>query len=122
MRPSTSAETYEHLSATLADSMTHGNSSAKSMHESEEKPKKSAVSAGETQGQGSTRDEPQEEPGATTEIDEPTPKKLNINTYKVHSLGDYASTIRQFGTTDSYSTVIVSDSSIIDLEIDDLGS
>ena len=86
------------------------------------KAKKSAVSAGETQGQGSTRDEPQEEPGATMEIDEPTPKKLNINTYKVHSLGDYASTIRQFGTTNSYSTVIVSDSSIIDLEIDDLGS
>ena len=92
------------------------------MHESEEKPKKSAVSAGEMQGQGSTRDEPQEEPGATMEIDEPTPKKLNINTYKVHSLGDYASTIRQFGTTDSYSMVIVSDSLIIDLEIDDLGS
>ena len=80
------------------------------------------VSAGETQGQGSTQDEPQEEPGATMEIDEPTPKKLNINTYKVHSLGDYASTIRQFGTTDLYSTVIVSDSSIIDLEIDDLCS
>ena len=86
------------------------------------KAKKSAVSAGETQGQGSTWDEPQEEPGATMEIDEPAPKKLNINNYKVHSLGDYASTIHQFGTTDSYSTVIVSDSSIINLEIDDLGS
>ena len=40
MRLSTSAETYEHLSATLADSMTHRNSSMKLMHESEEKPKK----------------------------------------------------------------------------------
>lgn len=42
-------------------------------------------------------------------VDKPTPKKLNINTYKAHSLGDYAGTIRRLGTTDSYSTVIVSD-------------
>lgn len=31
-------------------------------------------------------------------------KKLNINTYKFHALGDYPWTIRTFGTTDSYST------------------
>lgn len=31
-------------------------------------------------------------------------KKLNINTYKFHSYGDYAQSIRQHGTTDSYST------------------
>ena len=80
------------------------------------------VSAGETQGQGSTQDEPQEEPGTTIEMDELTPKKLNINTYKVHSLGDYTSTIHQFQTTKSYSMVIISDSLIINLEIDDLGS
>ena len=35
-------------------------------------------------------------------------KKLNLNTYKFHSLGDYVATIRLFGTTDSYSTQIVS--------------
>ena len=59
--------------------------------------------------QGRTRAEPpQMEPDATTEADEPAPKKLNVNTYKVHSLGDYARTIRRVGTTDSYSTVIVS--------------
>jgi hypothetical protein len=34
----------------------------------------------------------------------PLPKKLNIQTYKHHSLGDYPKTIRLFGTTDSYST------------------
>ena len=34
-------------------------------------------------------------------------KKLNLNTYKFHSLGDYVSTIRLFGTTDSYSTQVV---------------
>ena len=35
-------------------------------------------------------------------------KKLNLSTYKVHALGDYVRTIRMFGTTDSYSTQIVS--------------
>jgi hypothetical protein len=32
------------------------------------------------------------------------PKRLNLKTYKYHTLGDYASTIRRYGTTDSYST------------------
>jgi hypothetical protein len=32
------------------------------------------------------------------------PKRFNLNTYKYHALGDYCNTIRQFGTTDSYST------------------
>ncbi|KAI0028039.1 hypothetical protein K488DRAFT_59706 [Vararia minispora EC-137] len=31
-------------------------------------------------------------------------KTFNLDTYKVHSLGDYVPTIRGFGTTDSYST------------------
>jgi hypothetical protein len=35
------------------------------------------------------------------------PKCINLNTYKLHSLGDYANTIRQYGTTDSYSTQLV---------------
>lgn len=34
-------------------------------------------------------------------------KTLNLNTYKDHSLGDYVETIRQYGTTDSYSTELV---------------
>jgi hypothetical protein len=29
------------------------------------------------------------------------PKHLNLNTYKVHALGDYVSTIRPYGTMDS---------------------
>ena len=36
------------------------------------------------------------------------PKTLNLNTYKYHALGDYASMIRKYGTTDSYSTEVVS--------------
>jgi hypothetical protein len=35
-------------------------------------------------------------------------KTFNLQTYKVHALGDYVSTIKMFGTTDSYSTAIVS--------------
>ena len=39
---------------------------------------------------------------------EPTTKFFNLLTYKLHALGDYVQTIQQFGTTDSYSTQIVS--------------
>jgi hypothetical protein len=39
--------------------------------------------------------------------DNPTKKMLNLQTYKYHSLDDYARTIRQLGTTDSYSTTTV---------------
>lgn len=35
-------------------------------------------------------------------------KGLNLNTYKFHSLGDYVESIRRYGTTDSYSTEVVS--------------
>ncbi|KAF9783930.1 hypothetical protein BJ322DRAFT_1109780 [Thelephora terrestris] len=31
-------------------------------------------------------------------------RRFNLSTYKLHALGDYANTIRQRGTTDSYST------------------
>jgi len=34
-------------------------------------------------------------------------KTFNPDTYKLHSLGDYVSTIREYGTTDSYSTLLV---------------
>lgn len=36
------------------------------------------------------------------------PKLFNLNTYKTHALGDYANTIREYGTTDSFSTELVS--------------
>lgn len=35
-------------------------------------------------------------------------KTLNLQTYKLHALGDYTQTIRRYGTTDSYSTQPVS--------------
>jgi hypothetical protein len=35
-------------------------------------------------------------------------KSFNLQTYKVHALGDYVACIRRFGTTDSYSTEPVS--------------
>jgi hypothetical protein len=36
------------------------------------------------------------------------PKHFNLDTYKLHALGDYVSTIQRYGTTDSYSTEPVS--------------
>lgn len=45
---------------------------------------------------------PPKAPGPTRRL-----KSLNLNTYKYHSLGDYADTIRKYGTTDSYSTELV---------------
>lgn len=35
-------------------------------------------------------------------------KVINLQTYKFHALGDYVATIRMIGTTDSYSTELVS--------------
>lgn len=35
-------------------------------------------------------------------------KEFSLQTFKVHALGDYVQSIEQFGTTDSYSTQIVS--------------
>jgi hypothetical protein len=40
------------------------------------------------------------------------PKKFNLGTYKFHAMGDYARTIRLFGTTDSFTTQIVCGSHI----------
>ena len=37
------------------------------------------------------------------------PRGFNLNTYKIHALGDYVEAIKTYGTTDSYSTEPVSD-------------
>jgi hypothetical protein len=39
-----------------------------------------------------------------TEPRERKRRTFNLQTYKVHSLGDYVDTIKKYGTTDSYST------------------
>lgn len=43
----------------------------------------------------------------------PKKRTLNLNTYKFHALADYVVTIRLFGTTDSYSTLLVSSSHVM---------
>jgi len=43
----------------------------------------------------------------------PKKKTLNLNTYKFHALANYVATIRLFGTTDSYSTLLVSLSPVV---------
>ena len=45
---------------------------------------------------------------SVTVTGERRPKLLNLQTYKLHALGDYAAHIRMYGTTDSYSTQVVS--------------
>jgi hypothetical protein len=35
-------------------------------------------------------------------------KRFNLNTYKYHAMGDYIQSIRLFGTTDSFTSQIVS--------------
>jgi hypothetical protein len=42
----------------------------------------------------------------------PRRRKFNLRTFKYHSLGDYPSMIRQFGTSDSFSTEPVKNKSI----------
>jgi hypothetical protein len=44
----------------------------------------------------------------TSKTPEKNKRKLfSLSTYKLHALGDYAETIRHYGTSDSYSTQIV---------------
>ncbi|EJD46773.1 hypothetical protein AURDEDRAFT_40235, partial [Auricularia subglabra TFB-10046 SS5] len=47
---------------------------------------------------------------AAPRTDDPKEKTFNMNTYKVHSLGYYPSFIRECGTTESYSTLLVENS------------
>lgn len=44
--------------------------------------------------------------------------KFSLQSYKYHSLGDYGDTIRQYGTTDSYSTKPVSNTIMYLSDID----
>jgi hypothetical protein len=45
----------------------------------------------------------------------PRRKKFNLQTYKYHSLGDYAAMIRRYGTCDSYTTEMVSEQGYMDI-------
>lgn len=45
---------------------------------------------------------------APPEVRGPRTKRFNLSTYKFHAMGDYVRTIKLFGTTDSFTTQIVS--------------
>ena len=47
-------------------------------------------------------------PAASTSQATRRQKVFNLQTYKLHALGDYVTSIRKYGTTDSYSTESVS--------------
>jgi hypothetical protein len=60
------------------------------------------------------RDTQRSEPNTIpTESSQPRVKKFNLGTYKFHAMGDYVRSIRFFGTTDSFTTQIVSTSRIL---------
>ena len=48
-------------------------------------------------------------PGPGASATGPKTKGFNLNTYKLHALGDYPQTIRERGTTDNYTTQRVGD-------------
>jgi hypothetical protein len=48
------------------------------------------------------------------------PQMLNLNTYKYHSLGDYAPTIPSYATSDNYSTQIVRPLALLSVYIVDV--
>jgi hypothetical protein len=63
--------------------------------------------------QGSTNPQVPVAPAATSqnlETNLPRRKKFSLRTYKYHSLGDYAKTVRRLDTTDSYTTEPVTSS------------
>ena len=47
-------------------------------------------------------------PKGKEKVDQMKLRYLNLSTYKLHALGDYVQSIRQFGTTDNYTTQVVS--------------
>lgn len=53
--------------------------------------------------------------GSTATILTRRPKTLNLQTYKFHALGDYTTSIRRFGTSDSYSTQSVSSKYVLNI-------
>ena len=70
---------------------------------------KQQASNGPTQGSGTTTT--QSPNGSTTSRTSgkgKREKKFNLLTYKFHALGDYSQASRMFGTTDSYTTQVVS--------------
>jgi len=48
-------------------------------------------------------------------------KKFNLNTYKFHAMADYVRSIQHFGTTNSFTTLIVCESLSYFLNLFDFG-
>ncbi|KIK11947.1 hypothetical protein PISMIDRAFT_121797, partial [Pisolithus microcarpus 441] len=63
----------------------------------------------ELPSEAAARRRQQKRPQTNNQSGGPRPKVFNMLTYKIHALGDYVQTIKLFGTTDSYTTQIVSD-------------
>ena len=60
----------------------------------------------QTKSKGKAKQTSVAEPAMNAPL-EPKRREYNLKTYKLHALGHYVQTIREFGTTDSYSTQTV---------------
>ena len=54
----------------------------------------------------------------TTNVGDRRPKVFNLQTYKLHALGDYPSQIRLYGTTDSFTSQTVSSHMLVIMSCD----
>ena len=90
----------ENATKTLGSELRHFRKHTCSAFSTVELPKEAAARARNKQKQNSGGSRP------TTQSTQPSrmPKMISLSTYKLHSLGDYARTIRERGATDSYST------------------
>ena len=107
MHTDKSLEVLEVVSGSLGSQLrifTHDTCSAFSTREL----RREAESRRRRQAREGTRDMTQNKGTPTTVSGERRPRLLNLRMYKLHALGDYAAHIRLYGTTDSYSTQVVS--------------
>lgn len=72
-----------------------------------ERKQKAQEATSQTETPPATLSQPSNDLDSKSQKDKQQIKSLNLQTYKHHSLGDYVETIRQYGTTDSYSTETV---------------
>jgi hypothetical protein len=72
------------------------------------KRKKTTPQKADTDASGLPQNHPTSAGSEKKPLAKPKVRHFNLLTYKLHALGDYLETIKLFGTTDSYSTQIVS--------------
>jgi hypothetical protein len=100
----------DQLTTDLGDALRKFNETVCSSYETRELPREAASRRRRNAKKVSSTNNSSSKHGkAATDLSSSKVKHLNLHTYKYHALGDYVAMIRQYGTTDSYSTESVSD-------------